>query len=302
MRRPTFLILGAPKCGTTALAGLLAAHPAIFLSRPKEPHFFDAHYDKGMERDLRDHFSDWQDGVIAGEATPSYLAVPFVPPRIRKDLPHARLIAILRHPVDRAYSSWWMFHARGMDPLPFEASLDMNLERLADDFSRGNERGEQAWRDHVNALRTGKAIRIRTYFDAGYYARHLRRYYEHFPHDRIKIVFSHDLLRQPDTVIRDLWRFLGVDDDARVPDLTVVNEAVGPGARPLLRALQAIGVLRFRGLLPEVLKSWGKRRLSAFGKQPALAAATRQRLLEHFAPHTDELEALLNVDLSDWRK
>ncbi len=111
-RRPGFLILGSPKCGTTALARLLDAHPDVAMSTPKEPHFFDAHYERGFE-----HYATWPAHGIAGEATPSYLLVPYVAERIKADLPDAKLIAILRHPVERAFSSWWMFHARGMEPL-----------------------------------------------------------------------------------------------------------------------------------------------------------------------------------------
>ncbi|MBA3564960.1 MAG: sulfotransferase domain-containing protein, partial [Gammaproteobacteria bacterium] len=150
--------------------------------------------------------------------------------------------------------------------------------------------------------RAGAPIGIRTYLDSGHYARHLRRYYEYFPRDQIKVVFSEELRRHPAGVIRDLWRFLGVADGIRLPDTVSGNEAVGSAAGPLLRALRAAGVMRFRDLLPETLKSWGKQKLSSFAEQPALGPATRSRLLEHFAPHTDELEELLGVDLSAWRQ
>ena len=126
MSLPTFFVVGSPKCGTTALAQMLAAHPDVFLSEPKEPHFFDAHHDNGLQPYMEQHFAGWSGAGVAGEATPSYLAVPYVPARIRSAIPGARLIAILRNPVQRAYSSWWMFHARGMEPLSFEAAIRDN--------------------------------------------------------------------------------------------------------------------------------------------------------------------------------
>ncbi|CAN5355722.1 sulfotransferase [soil metagenome] len=301
-RQPNFLLLGAPKSGTTALSHYLASHPDVFLSQPKEPHFFDGAYDKGMEAYVREHFAEWTHEQVAGEATPSYLAVPYVPARIGTELPDARLIALLRHPVERAYSSWWMLHARGMEPLSFATAVADNLARLDDDFARGNEQGEQAWRAHVAALRRGDPIRLRTYLDTGYYARHLQRYYEHFPSSQLKIILSDDLQRRPEDVVRDLWRWLGVRDDIDVPRLGAINEALGSGARPLIWLLRSTGGMRFRSLLPDVWLTRGKKWLSLLGRRPELAPTLRERLLEHFAPHTRELEALLEIDLTAWKQ
>jgi len=302
IRLPTFLLLGPPKCGTTALAQYLGAHPDVFLSRPKEPHFFDSDYAKGLGSYLDDHFAGWQAGRVAGEATPSYLAMPWVPVRVGRDLPDARLIAILRDPVERAYSSWWMFHVRGMEPLSFEAALHDNLERLERGVRLEGDAGASAWREHIEAIRRGDRIRIRTYLDSGYYARQLRRWFEHFPREQLRVVFSDDLKANRDAVVRTLWRFLGVADDAALPEGGPVNGALGSKARGLLRVARATRLIRLRSLLPDTVTSSVKRKLATFGAQPPLAPEVREQWLRHFEPHVNDLEQLLGVDLEAWRR
>jgi Sulfotransferase domain len=300
MSLPTFFIVGSPKCGTTALAQMLAAHPDVFLSKPKEPHFFDAHHDKGLEPYMEQHFAGWSGAGVAGEATPSYLAVPYVPARIRSAIPAARLIAILRNPVQRAYSSWWMFHARGMEPLSFEAALRANEVRLSDSKSSAVE--ELDWRAHIEAVSRGEPIRIRNYLDSGYYSHHIRRYLEHFPREQLKVVLSHDLQRDPETTVREVWRHLGVADDVPFTGSRAINEAIGAGARPLLAIASAAGVMRLRRVMPDSLKDRVKKRLSAIGKQPPLDPAMRAYLLQHYAPHNRDLEQLLGFELSAWKR
>jgi hypothetical protein len=301
-RRPTFLILGAPKCGTTALAQSLAAHSDVCLSRPKEPHFFDCRYEEGLEAYLRDHYGGWRSEHAAGEATPSYLALPWVPRRILETLPRARLIVLLRHPVERAYSSWWMFHVRAMDALSFEEALRDNERRLAERPLGDDAASVRAWADHVRAIGRGEPLHIRTYLDAGHYAMHLRRYFALFPREQVRVVFSDELRRDGESVVRGLWRFIGVDADAPYAGVAVVNEAIGPAAGPILGLAQRTGVMRLRALLPESLRNVVKRMLAARGTQPALADATRAWLADYYEPHTRELERLLGVDLSEWRK
>ena len=76
---------------------------------------------------------------------------------------------------------------------------------------------EQDWRAHIEAVSRGDPIRIRNYLDSGYYSHHIRRYLEHFPREQLKVVFSHDLTRDAETTVRDVWRHLGVADDVPLP-------------------------------------------------------------------------------------
>lgn len=113
-RLRNFLIVGAMRCGTTFLAHCLGAHPDIYIPRAKEIHYFDVHFEKGPEWYKR-KFSGAKKEHAVGEATQSYMYLDYVPPRIASLLPDARLIAILRNPVDRAYSHYWFHRALGVE-------------------------------------------------------------------------------------------------------------------------------------------------------------------------------------------
>lgn len=301
-RKPFFIVIGAPKCGTTALAEAAASHPDVFLSKPKEPHFFDAHFGKGLDGFMRDHFAGSRPAHALGEATPSYLALPWVPQRIAATLPNARLIAVLRNPVERAFSSWWMFHARGMDRLAFADAIAENEKRLEENPLRDDEASRQAWSLHVDALASGKPIRIRTYLDSGYYARQLQRYFASFAREQVLVLFSDELRSDDEDVLRRVWRHIGVGDGAFSAHIAPANEAIGGGAARLLRLLQASGAMRLRGLMPESVRAGLKRFLSRRGDRPRLDEKLRLRLVAHFSPHVCELERLLEVDLTDWKR
>ena len=298
---PSFLIVGAPKCGTTALSAAVAAHPDVLLSTPKEPHFFDANYAWGLTEYGRRCFRAPAGKLAAGEATPSYLAIPWVAERIGECLPQARIVAILRHPVERAFSSWWMFHARGMERLGFEEAIEENARREAENPLADDERSRRDWARHVEALARGDILRIRTYLDAGYYARHLRRYLDVFGRDQILVLFNEELRDDGPATVRRVWRHIRVDADAPVAKVDAANEAIGRQATGLLRLAQATGLMRLRHALPEALRAGVKRRLSAPADRPSIDSAMRERLIEHFLPHVRELEQLLAVDLSAWK-
>jgi hypothetical protein len=302
MRKPTFFILGAPKCGTTAIAQYMASHPDVFLSSPKEPHFFDGNYEKGVASYLHDHFARWGNELAAGEATPSYFAVPFAAERIRHDVPDAKLIVMLRDPTSRAFSSWWMLHVRGMESLSFADAIAAERLQSASGHPLEKANAVTAWEAHVEQIRAGKQLDIRTYLHTGHYAIHLRRYFQLFPKQNIKIIFSHQLRENPEKVIRDLWSFIGVDSQAPLPDFEAVNEALGAGVKPVLKWIQIFGLMRLRGMFPESIRAWLKEILARIGGRPEMELVIKKHLVEYFEPHICELELLLGEDLSVWRR
>ena len=123
---PDFVIIGAQKCGTTSLYHLLTRHPLVEPAASKELHFFDSLYDEGIEW-YRECFPlpKWKDGrtTITGEATPGYLFHPLAPERMAKMVPEARLIALLRNPVDRAYSQYHQRVRKGRETRSFEEAV-----------------------------------------------------------------------------------------------------------------------------------------------------------------------------------
>src|SRR4051794_20653441 len=136
---PTFLIIGGQRCGSTSLFSYLARHPAVGRSRGKEVHFFTLEYERGLAW-YRSHFptrltvasTRRRLGVdmIAGEATPYYLFHPLAPYRVQAVLPEARLIAVLRDPVDRAYSHYQHEVALGVETLGFAEAVEAESDRL----------------------------------------------------------------------------------------------------------------------------------------------------------------------------
>ncbi len=300
MRQPTFIILGAAKCGTTALASFITSHPDVFITNPKEPHFFDGNYEIGVDGYLEKYYSDWTNEKAAGEATPSYLSTPYVAERIKKSCPNIKLIVILRNPIDRAYSSWWMFHARGMEPLSFEDAINLEITQLNENNDIESIYSEDMVRDNISRVRAGKRICIRNYLQAGHYADHLEHYYAKFSKSDIKIVFSSQLRRNHEQTIRDIWDHIGVDSRELAPQPTIVNEALGQNSMILLKIVKVLGLMRARHILPSTIKSSIKNRLSEMGNRPEMSAQTRNYLLAYFKPHIQRLELLVDTDLSDW--
>jgi hypothetical protein len=155
-----FFILGAMKAGTTSLARYLAQHREICLSGPKkETYFFETEeYHEGIEHYLRKYYPEWNGERVIGEASVSNLFLPFAADRIRADFPDARLICILRNPVDRAYSQWRMSFLFGLENLAFEDAISGELERIR----AGNipdyegEEGARLWSERMRAARDGQ--------------------------------------------------------------------------------------------------------------------------------------------------
>jgi hypothetical protein len=291
-RVPTFFVLGAAKCGTTSLYANFAAHPDVFMSRPKEPLFFESEYERGLEYYHAAYFRGWRREIAAGEARAVNLYLGYVPRRIHAVAPAARLVVILRDPVLRAYSQWWTKYTRGDETLDFAAALDANRRRIETIPVIDGPEGEALWRTH--------SLRIRTYLDMGYYADQLRRYYELFPREQLRVVLLDDLHADPLAVMRDLYAFIGVAPDAvrRLPPKQ--NPRVGRWGSRLIALLRHRAPLR---LVPRATRERVRFWLNRFGPgRPPIPAALDAELRAHYEPHVAALERLLDRDLSAWRR
>jgi hypothetical protein len=208
---PDFLILGAQKSGTSSLYRYLAQHPQIRASEPKEVHYFDGgsdvandSYARG-EAWYRSHFpllSDLAPGQKVFEASPLYLLHPLAAERIAAAVPQAKLIAVLRNPVDRALSHY--FHnVRNNDlrvnreELPPRAAMAAEEARLADVIARG---------DYGNEI-----YRAFTYKARGRYLEQLERYWAHFPRENLLTLRAEDLFRDPAATVGQVFDFLELD-------------------------------------------------------------------------------------------
>jgi len=292
---PNFFILGAVRSGTTSLYRYVAQHPDVFMSEPKEPIYFEVEYEKGLDYYWERYFKGWQGQRIVGEARPANLFLPYVPPRIRECVPDAKLVAILRNPVDRAYSHWWLKYSDGNEKRTFETALRENLERIEAGCRFEGEDGAKLWRDNLNPARGG--TRFTVYVDMGYYAEQLARYVELFPGRQIKILLFEDLCQDSLKVTRELWQFLGLDPQQGYPDDNTYSVSLSPSLKSLVWFSRASGL---RKILPIRARARIRAAAARWVTVPPMDPETRTWLREHYEPHNHALETLLDRDLSHW--
>ncbi len=296
MTLPNFLIIGAAKSGTTSLHAYLGQHPQIYMSPLKETNFFafDGHkpnfggpdgdvFNRDSVYQIEDYlrlFAGRTDEIAVGEASPRYLGAEGAAARIRHRIPEARLIAILRDPVDRALSTFAMRKRDGWEPC---ATLD---QAIADE----PRRVEQRW---------GSGIYLRP----GFYARLLQPYFEHFGADRIRVSLYDDLLAAPDRLLEDLFEFLGVDRGLR-PVMTQRLNVSGVIKNPVMRMIWTRTHL-LQNLVRPVLSKAARQRVSRFftgleKERVPVLPDQRERLIDHYRDDIEKLQDLIGRDLSTW--
>lgn len=195
---PDFLIVGAQKAGTTALYAYLRWHPAITGPSWKEVSYFDRHYRRGASW-YRGHFPIRAGGRLVGEASPGYLFHPLAPERVRATVPEAKLIALLRDPVDRALSHYHHEVALGREPLSFEEAIEAEPVRTrGEEQQLAREPGyfSHPWWDY-------------TYLARGRYAEQLERWLAVFPREQLLVVPSEELAADPGQIYARVLEFLG---------------------------------------------------------------------------------------------
>lgn len=228
---PQFLIIGTQRGGTTSLYHYLAAHPDVRRPLRKEIQYFTLHHARG-DGWYRAHFpvSAATRGRSTFEATPYYLFHPRAAARAADTLPDAKIIALLRDPVSRAFSHWQHTRMRGLEPLAFDDALDAEPERLA---------GEEA-RLAADPTYRSDAHRIWSYASRGEYAVQLERWLAVYRREQLLVLRSEDLYRDPAGTHARALEFLGLppatlDDYPRYTRRTS-GEEMSAGARRRLQA------------------------------------------------------------------
>jgi hypothetical protein len=321
-----FLIIGAPKAGTTSLFEYMRVHPQIHMPAEKELYFFN------MDRSYRRGW-DWYSAVmlrgappdaICGEATTEYMSgAPYadiddrdrsesaedlgdsrsleevIPRRIEQVLPDVKLICVLRDPVARAYSHYRMMALGGVESRPFEEAIDQLLDPVALEHSR------------VARARDNGYVII------GEYCRLLAGFLRVFPREQLMVIFSDELARSPRQTLPNLFEFIGVSSDflpdnvdtryreaatkQRIPGLNLVtwqtNLARARSARTLWHTLpdrmqrtidHAYNVTNHR------IEMWNAWRGVVGDDMPP---SVRERLIAHFRPDSEALADLLGRDI-----
>jgi Sulfotransferase domain len=190
MPLPTFVIAGAQKCGTSTLVAPLRRHPEVHMARPKEVHFFDRKLDRGLEW-YAHQFTPRARQRQFGESSPTYLYDERACEAMCRMLPQAKIVVILRDPVQRAYSHFWHSRRLGFDKVErFEDALALEPERLAGGT-------------HIDRMRF-------SYVDRGHYVEQLTRLEAAAGRDRLHVMLLDDLATDWTTACEGLFGFLGV--------------------------------------------------------------------------------------------
>lgn len=290
MSKPNFFIVGAARTGTTSLWMYLKQHPDIFMPDAmvvKEPSFYCDSY--GM-RDVEKYqrlFSGVRHEKAIGEASTPYLTSPESAAWIRREIPEAKIIAVLRNPVDRAYSMYrWMVNHGYEWVYPFEKALEIEDSRKQDkDFLAHNP---QYFYNYL-------------YFDSGLYSVQLQRYYSVFPASQIKVILLDELKQNTIEAVKEIFSFLGVSTDFS-PVIKVHNKAE---MRPMHTGIHFS--------LNELCRKHRHTRISTVARflfdmnmtlgsfrWPKLAEMTRQKMLSGYRADIKKTESLIHKDLSSW--
>lgn len=296
MKGPEFFIVGAPKCGTTAMQEYLRQHPDIFMPDMKEIHHFAddllKHDDPFLDRDrYLSLFAGAHEHQLIGEASVYHLFSRNTARNIKSFCPNAKIIIMLRNPVDMLYSRHAQLVYNGAeDILDFEASLAAEEKRRNGELMPKNIRIEKK-------LLHREVVK---------FAAQVKRYFDMFGRDKVQVIIYDDLRKDTAKIYQETLGFLNVNDSFR-PDFKVIN----PNKRVRTRTLQHLlktppSLMRIAGklLLPQSCRNLllnGLKKLNTqFVPRQPMSPELRRRLQKEFTPEIKNLSELLGRDLTHW--
>ncbi len=284
---PNFFIVGAPKAGTTSLYHYLDEHPEVFMSPLKETNYFSYeatikqklyYKEKGISNwnDYQILFENSSDKKAIGEASVSYLFYPEVPQLIKSKFPEAKIIIMLRNPVDRAFSHYQMDYKLGY--------VNDSLEKII--FNKN--------RNAVENLFYQQFILLGKYFEQ------VKRYCDTFGAENVLVIFFDDFKNDTVREINRLCRFLGIDESVKLN----LDKTHNPFATPrnfFFRFIYRFKSFRLliKNSLPQKLLA-GIQQIILTNKKTPPAGKTISYLRELYKPDIIQLEKLLNRNLSTW--
>ncbi len=249
---PSFIIIGAQKSGTTTLMNQLYQHPDIFILM-NDIAYFSTRYHKGQKW-YEKQFKNYSGQKAVGEKTPNYLHIPEAAIRIHNDIPNVKLIFILRDPVKRAYSHYWLLKQYDDEKLPFE-----------------------------------KAVWTKNYIERGMYAKHLERYQKLFSREQMLILTLKELKENPVDTFKKIFEFLDVDSSFVLQN---PNKKFLEGGQPRTRILaKSAKVCRFGFYTKKLhvkIVMFNTKKTNP--KYPPMNEDIKKKLYEYFKPYNEELK------------
>ncbi|MDJ0660797.1 MAG: sulfotransferase [Crocosphaera sp.] len=298
---PNFLVIGTAKAGTSSLWYYLNQHPQIYMTPRKETGFFafegtnldfqgpgDQEKDKLPINNLDiylQQFKYFKNEIAVGEACTDYIYSPKAPERIHHYIPDVKLIAILRNPIDRAFSQFLGNLKRGVEPLnDFSQAIKQEDKRIADNWH---------YRWH--------------YRERGFYYRQLKPYFDKFDRNQIRIYIYDDWKNKQIQTLRDIYKFINVDTNFIVDTSKKLHTSPKtiPKNKLFNKLLLSPNLLKssLKLFIPEKIrqKIWSQLNQKNQAK-PSLSYKLRQQLINIYREDILQLQDLLEYDLSKWLK
>ena len=272
MTLPNLVVVGTLRSGSSSLNHYLSVHPDIFMARKKELQFFDHNFGLGLDW-YEKHFEKAGGKKVVGECTPWYIYREDSLRKLADTLPSARLLVILRNPVDRAHSQYWMKRVRKKESRSFEEAVEEELPRFGE---IGNDRPS-----------------ARDYLSCSNYAGLLERLYEYRDRESVKVVCMENLAAAPPTVLNDVAGFLGITD---FPDDPRLGRVVNRNLHIRLLWLRSLSK-RFPRKAQSLVARLNSMPLE-YGDR--LDPAMHDVLQKKFEPLNRRLEQLTGLDFSVW--
>ncbi|MBI4053296.1 MAG: sulfotransferase domain-containing protein [Candidatus Diapherotrites archaeon] len=300
--RPDFVVIGAQKAGTSFVARCLAGHPRIFMPETEIPFFRNENAPVKDAEDFNALFAGLDGGTIAGVKDPLYLATAGCAEKIAENNPGTKIIAVLRDPLDRMLSAYYMNMCCNQLPV---VEPETGIARILE--KRGRDK-------------SGPERRLT---ECGFYHRHLSRYYRNFDRAQVMVLLYDDLKASPLAEIRKIYGFLGAEknfkpgcigrrENAGTYSLTAIRLFALAQAALFVRntsfGLADGGVYlhcrpknRFCGAIAGAGKGIYRELLPCIGKKPRLSRGLSEKIRKMYAPDIRRLEKILGRNLSGWK-
>ncbi len=284
-----FFIVGAPKAGTTSLYHYLNEHLEIEMSSQKEPDYFSdealkrqgMYYGKNRIDNLEKYHGLFtnKDVKLRGEASVSYLFYDDVPQKIKEYNSKAKIIIMLRNPIDRAFSHYLMDYRLGLVSDSFDSIIKKKLK-------------------HKNAN-----LFFQQYIKLSEYSQQVSRYLEVFDKEKIMFIDYEDFKNDVSAVVDKAYLFLGVNNDFQ-PNLKKKHNTYTMPKNSIIRFIYSFVSFRkfLTNIVPKSIVKWIRNLLFKSDKKPALSNDTRKFLASYFKDDVEKLSALLNKNFSKWIK
>jgi hypothetical protein len=292
---PDFILVGAAKAGTTSLYWALHAHPQIYMSRNKEPNFFSKppSHPNGPQDEIScrsyirtidaylDLFKDKKNNQICGEASPSYLYFTESAKQIKDCNDRAKIIIILRNPVERAYSNYMHMRRDGREYCSFISAIEMEQKREKSGW-------EWSW----------------MYKKCGLYYESVKKYLDTFDEPNVNIILYDDFVIEPTRCIKNIYNFLGVDP-LFIPTVRKFNVTGEPRSKWIQTLITYDSNIktRLKKYIPPLIRFRIREGLTRLNlKKIEMDSSAKKQLIKYYTEDIERLAKLIRKDLSFWIK